>query len=286
MLELIMPIKRKIQKYFWEFFWNDFQLPQIDVDDLYPINVQELPSITERLCIPPYKGDQTLKDFSFLISLVKHKNPNIVLELGTAHGTTVANICAVCGAKIYTVNALAEETEGYNITFSLTKDEIGYVYRKNGYADRVVQIYENTRNLKILDWVDPKSVEFVIIDACHDAEFVVNDFLKILPSLSDDAIVLFHDTNPSLEKHCIDSYIGCMYLRKLGFKVNHLKESSWGVWLSEKATYQLPFFKKLRNAAYTVIGFLLFGNQEKNIQMFRWLASGFLLGKFNHTETV
>ncbi len=283
-------IKRLIQKSIWNFFWDNFQLPQVDLDELCLTNTQEYPLITEQICMPPYAGDASLKDFSFLILLVKKRNPAIVLELGTGYGTTVANICTVCDAKVYTVNALAENlaehTEGSRITYMLTKDEIGYVYRKNGYADRVVQIFESTRNINILDWIEPKSVEFAIIDACHDAEFVVNDFLKILPSLSDDAIVLFHDTNPSLKGHFVDSYIGCMYLRKLGYNVKYLKESSWGILLSENSTYRFSTLLKVKNAVHTVIGILLFRNRDKFIQIIRWLASGFMQGKLDHMETV
>jgi hypothetical protein len=285
-MKIFQPMKHAIQKSIWSFFWNNFQLPQIAIDDLCPVSIQEFPLITKELCIPPYKGDKTLRDFSFLISLVRHRNPKIVLEFGTAYGTTVANICAVCNARVYTVNALAEQIEGNLITYLLMKDEIGYVYRENGYADRVVQIYENTRNIKILDWIDPKSVDFAIIDACHDSEFIVNDFLKILPALSDKAIVLFHDTSPSFENNLIDSYIGCMYLRKIGFNVKHLRKSSWGIWVSNNPSCKISILNKVNNVAHTLIGFLLFGNQEKYIQELRWFASIYLRGRFNHTEIV
>lgn len=281
---MLQLIKRTTQYSIWKFYWANFQLPQVDLVELCPNSTLEYPTITEKLCMPPYKGDETLKDYSFLISLIKYKNPKIVLELGTAHGTTVANICAVCNAKVYTVNALAEQTEGNLITYSLTKDEIGYVYRKIGYADRVVQIYENTRNLKILDWVEPKTVDFAIIDACHDAEFVVNDFLKIYPSLSDHAIVLFHDTNPSLKEHFFDSYLGSMYLRKLGFNTKHIYESSWGIWLAEDPRYFLSYINKIKNLIHTLIGILLYGNQDKFISAIRWYANGFLKGKFRRPE--
>ena len=58
------------------------------------------------------------------------------------------------------------------------------------------------------------SVDFTIIDACHDVDFVINDFLCILPLLHSKSIVLFHDVHPSLEGHLRSSYIACMYLQK------------------------------------------------------------------------
>jgi len=279
-MRFMLNAKRKIQKIIWSFFWKNYQLPQKSIGEIVPNFKSYDPKIIEHICLPPYKGESNFIDYSALISLIKLHEPRKILELGTAHGNTIANICLESNADIFTVNALPEQIEGNLITFTLSNDEIGIVYRKNGVHNRVTQIYENTKNLDILKYLPQRSVDFAFLDACHDSDFVVNDFFKILPSLSDRAIVVFHDTFPSIEHWYLDSYVGCMYLRKLGFNVVHIKGSSLGYWSSKDSKLRKPFQKQYQNLLHTSFGYLLYGNQEKFIRGLRWLASGFLKGSF------
>lgn len=269
-------VKRFVQKMRWNFFWKSFQLPEMDIHQIVPEYKPEQPSITEHLYLPPYKGTDKHNDISPLLNIVKIRNPSIVLELGTAYGATVANICRFSHAKVYTINALPEQLEGNNITVSLTRDEIGIVYRQHGYEDRVIQIYENTRHLTIQNYLLPHSVDLAIIDACHDADFVVNDFLRILPSLSNKAIVLFHDVHPSCSGHLLSSYVGCMYLRKLGYNVRHLSNTWWGIWFASEPI-SIPNTKTLvLNWMDSLFGRVVWGDITHDVSEIYWLATLFL----------
>jgi len=278
-MTLAISIKRSLQKTYWQYFWNNFQLPEMSVDKVVGEYKQYTPTILEKICLPPYAGNSNYNDYSILISLIRGRQPQNFLELGTAHGNTVANICAESVAQVYTVNALPEQIEGKIITFTLDKDQIGIVYRKNGFENRVVQIYENTKNLNILEYATPKSIDFVFIDACHDAEFVVNDFQRILPALSDRAVVLFHDTHPSGENHLLDSYLGCMYLRKLGYDVNHIAGGSLAYWSNEFPKIKNSLLIQTKNLLHSIISRIIYGNQENVILGIKRLAKGFLRGK-------
>ncbi|HAX95050.1 MAG TPA: hypothetical protein DCY35_00780 [Prolixibacteraceae bacterium] len=274
-------IKRRIQNNIWSFFWDNFQLPDVPIMDIIDTFREYEPTILENICLPPYLGDSNFQDYSVLISLIKALQPSKVLELGTAHGNTVANICVESAAQVFTVNALPQQIDGNIITFNLNKEEIGKVYRATGFQDRVIQIYENTRNIDILNYVNPKSIDFAIIDACHDMDFVVNDFQKISPALSDRAVVLFHDTVPVYEHWYLDSYLGCMYLRRQGFNIKHIRQSSWGYWSAMDPYYpEKPLIKFDRNI-YLFFESIIWGDQETRIKSLRWLASGFLRGKFD-----
>lgn len=232
MSEAVNLLKRAYQKTRWDYFWKNFQLPEVYMKDFTGKEVSVSPRITEMLCMPPYEGSTEFSkdDIGPLLSLIKWNNPATVLEFGTAHGATVANICAITQAQVYTVNALPDQIEGNITTFTLAQEEIGYVYRKYGFSDRVVQIYENTKNINVLDFLPEKSVDLAIIDACHDSDFVINDFLKVLPVLHSKSIVFFHDTHPSMQNHLASSYIAVMYLRRMGFNVKHLAHTWWGIW--------------------------------------------------------
>ncbi len=248
------------QKLRWSAFWSTYKLPTIHLQDLGADAGLITPPITEFLCLPPYfegvnrrsepesaaragEADPLLAtlndhdDAGPLLALICHFAPKVVLELGTAQGATVANICAVSDAHVYTVNALPEQIDGNLITFALTKTEIGEVYRKYGYADRVTQIYENTWELDLLQYIPPGSVDFAVIDACHDVDFVINDFHCVLPLLHDRSVVLFHDVHPSMSDHLLDSYIACMCLRREGFNIQHLDGTWWGVWQASDACF-------------------------------------------------
>lgn len=279
-MTILTSIKRKIQKNIWSFFWDNFQLQPVDITDLIDTFREHKPAFLDNICIPPYLGDSSFQDYSILISLIRDLKPKYILELGTAHGNTVANICAESDATLFTVNALPQQIDGNIITFTLPREEIGKVYQTNGFQDRVFQIYENTRNLNILNYVNPKSIDFAIIDACHDMEFVINDFQKVYPALSDQAVVLFHDTLPANEHHYLDSYLGCMYLRRQGFNIKHIKNSSWGYWSAQDPIYPQKPIIRLIKRIYLVIESLLWGKQKRRIRALRWFASGFLRGKF------
>lgn len=208
-------------------------LPTVSLGQIAPSFPKMPPLIMDDICLPPYHGVNDHDDVVPLMRIVHHLNPRRVLEFGTAQGNTVANICRLCSAQVVTVNALPDQIGGDVITFALSKDEIGHVYRDYGFADRVLQVYCNTKEF---DWTrvyDSPCVDLAIIDACHDTEYVLNDFLKVLPALSTQATVLFHDTHPSLAHHLAGSYRACLALRKQGFDVRYIPGTWWGIWRKE-----------------------------------------------------
>jgi len=218
----------------WKFFWKNFQLPILDLEELAPDAQLIEPGFSDHLFLPPYHGPKDHNDIVPLLTLVKHFNPKTLLEVGTAYGATVANICAISDVKVYTINALPEQLEGTITTLSLTKDEVGCVFREKGFSDRVTQIYLNSWEMDLSQHLPDGIVDFAIIDGCHDTEFVINDFICIKPYLSQEAIVMFHDIGQSkldpMYSHLDEGYLACMYLRKIGFNVNKLNDTWWGIW--------------------------------------------------------
>jgi len=210
-----------------------YKLPSMKLDDIINTDLTVKPPILDDICLPPYMGTKSHDDYSALMKIMIHFQPKNVLELGTAHGNTVANICNhIPFTKVYTVNAPVEEQTGKLITYNLGKNEIGRVYRKFGFESRVVQIYENTMTMDLSKYIDGKIIDFVIIDACHDTDYVINDFHKVLPYVKPGSVVLFHDTHPSMLNHLIGSYTACMKLRKEGFDITHIKDTWWGFWIN------------------------------------------------------
>ncbi|MDW7775557.1 MAG: class I SAM-dependent methyltransferase [Methanosarcinales archaeon] len=207
-----------------------YQLPVVDLTDIINVNLQCKPQLMDDICLPPHCGPLTHNDIEPLIKIIRHLNPKIVFEFGTAYGNTVANICNNSNADVITVNALPEQMSGDFITYAISKDKIGYVYRKYGFEKRVNQIYENTLNLNIIKYLSNNIVDIAIIDACHDTDYVINDFTKIVPFINKNGLILLHDTHPSMKDHLIGSYVACMKLRKMGFDIRHINNTWWGFW--------------------------------------------------------
>ncbi|MFH1049574.1 MAG: class I SAM-dependent methyltransferase [bacterium] len=221
----------RIYSYFYKLF---YKLPSIKLNEIVQNNVIIKPPILDDICLPPFMGPKDHDDYTALMKIIKHFQPNIVLELGTAHGNTVANICNnLTNAFVYTVNAPIEKQTGELTTYNLVQKDIGRVYRSFGFENRVLQIYENTMTMDLSKYMDGKVIDFVIIDACHDTAYVINDFHKVLPYVKPGGVVLFHDTHPSMLNHLIGSYTACMKLRKEGFDIKNIEDTWWGFWINK-----------------------------------------------------
>jgi predicted O-methyltransferase YrrM len=206
-------------------------LPAVALAAVAPDDPRLDAPIVEHSCMPPFVPGRDHDDYSTLLKIVKTARPNVLLELGTGYGNTVANICREVGnVRVWTVNAPPEKITGNITTYVLNEQEIGHVYREHGFADRVTQILENTLSLDLARYFSEACVDLAIIDACHDTEYVLNDFSKVEPFVRPGGIVLFHDTAPWPGMHTWGSYTACMELRRKGFDVRWIQGTWWGVW--------------------------------------------------------
>jgi hypothetical protein len=212
------------------------RLPEVELSALVGGQSEHfVPEILDDICMPPHvvRWQYDNDDYDALAKVVKKWAPKSIVELGTAHGNTVANLCILCpDALICTVNAPVSLQSGVNVTFRLTEDDIGRVYRAHGFEHRVKQIFCNTLDLDLGRWVKPKSVDLAIVDACHDTEYVLNDFLKVKPFVRDGGIILLHDTGRKVWQHLAGSYLGCLRLRRRGYDIRHIRETWWGYWVA------------------------------------------------------
>lgn len=215
-------------------------LPEITITDLFKRIPQVMDPILDSICMPPHYSVTDHDDYTPLMVIARGMEARLIVELGTAHGNTTANLCRhLPDAKILTVNAPLNLMTGVGTTFSLTEDEIGKVYRAHGFGGRVQQVFANTLDLDLARHIEPSSADIAIVDACHDTEYVVNDFHKVRGFVRPGGIVLLHDTHPSMKGHVATSYIACMDLRKTGFDMRWLKDTWWGVWTPDWSRFPL-----------------------------------------------
>jgi predicted O-methyltransferase YrrM len=216
-------------------------LKSIQLADLASLPVALAPPILEDIWLPPYLADAVDQpdDLTPLLTIVRARQPWVVVELGTGYGNVSANICRQSPeAKVYTVNAVPQNQSGQITTYVLGREAIGRVYRQHGFAERVTQIYQNTLDIDWTQYLAPQSVDLAIIDACHDTDYVLTDFMKVSPFIQPQGLVLFHDTDTDLraqarqryKAHLTSSYLACLMLVQRGFDVRHLPGTWWAVW--------------------------------------------------------
>jgi predicted O-methyltransferase YrrM len=208
-----------------------YRLPEMDIEDLLPEGVTVAEPILDHGCMPPNDITHKHDDFGPLMKLAKSLQCKVIVELGTAYGNTTANLALNCPlAHIYTVNAPAEEMTGEFTTYSLDTSTIGVVYRDSGFENRVTQICADTLELNLAEHLGDQKIDLAVIDACHDAPYVENDFFKVLPYMSESGVILLHDTHPSMKEHLFGSYMAALRLRRAGYDIRQLRMCWWGVY--------------------------------------------------------
>jgi predicted O-methyltransferase YrrM len=212
--------------------------PEIDGEAIYGKTYSVEPVVFDDICLFPYKRDSdrdtaTHDDYGTLMRALDAVKPKTFIELGTAHGNTTANLCKrFPELRVITVDAPKNMLTGNATTFALTETEIGRVYRKHVRTNQVTQLFQNTLHLQLDAELSIGSADVAIVDACHDTEYVINDFYKVKPFVRGNGIVLFHDTHPSMDGHLRGSFVACSQLRRSGFDIRHIRNTWWGIWFN------------------------------------------------------
>lgn len=232
-LPAILLRKTRSAKYrvIWKLRSKFFRLPTVSIDAITSVPRSALAEpIVEDRCMPPFPG-MPHDDMGMVLRITLSLQPRLICEIGTAHGNLAANILRNCSeARLITVNARAGAQSGKLVTYELADHEIGRVYRKYGYQDRVCQVLIDSLDLDLARYTAVDTVDVAIIDGCHDVEFVLNDFEKVRRFIRRGGIVLFHDTHPSQQGHLASSYRACLLLRSYGFDVRWVRDSWWAYW--------------------------------------------------------
>lgn len=197
------------------------------------INIEKIaPPLKEKISPIPDKSYQEARDTNALFRILIHLNPKVVFEFGTAYGNTTANICDRCkNATVFTINAFSKQITPQMHTMKIEDSEIGEVYRKCQYQDRVFQILNDSYVINLLDYFNKPEIDLCIIDGCHETRYVMSDFLNVFPFVSKKGIILFHDTSPALPDK--RSYNACVNLREFGFDIRYLSGTTWGIWKND-----------------------------------------------------
>src|SRR5664279_3592416 len=136
----------------------------------------------------------------FAYELIGRLRPTKIVELGTYSGSSFAAFCQAvdaCGidAKGYGIDLWQGDIHMGKFDEDLFQETSGYMAATYpGIATLVRKDFNEAVAL-----FDDESVDLLHIDGTHTFEAVSNDFHTWFPKLSDRAVVLFHDTNVTVQ---------------------------------------------------------------------------------------
>jgi hypothetical protein len=151
-------------------------LPVVAIDELIPQNTRF--TVYRPAELAEYYASLTLTEISCLCCLVAARKPCKILELGTYRGLTTLNLAMNApNAVVHTV----DETNQWG----------SYHYSGCPEAERIRQHFGHTETFDFSKI--GVGVDFCLIDAGHSYRSVRNDTAKVLPVMSDDGLILWHD---------------------------------------------------------------------------------------------
>ena len=131
----------------------------------------------------------------FAYDLVLNTRPDVVVELGTHHGTSFFSFCQAVkdsglNTKLYAIDTWKGDKHAgfYDETVLQSVEEI----RKSHYENVNAYLVRKEFNEAIHDFSD-NSIDILHIDGLHTYEAVKHDYETWLPKVKKDGIILFHD---------------------------------------------------------------------------------------------
>lgn len=133
----------------------------------------------------------------FIDFLAKTVKPEVYLEIGIYEGETFNRVAAP-----------------QKIAVDIRQASLDYV----GNSEEVIKIHGDSKVLRSFLSESNTKVDLAFIDADHQAESLMQDFMNIKSFMSSRGMVLFHDTYPgtldfSSPKYCGDGFLAIPRLR-------------------------------------------------------------------------
>ncbi len=166
-------------------------LPSVSPESIFPgINQTQ---ITLTNCIREY-GSMPLEEVFMLCQLARLKKPEHIFEIGTFTGATTLQLAANSSAKIFTLD-LAPESSMRNQKsdkgLDVYPDEPGIRFKETIYAERITQLLGDSMVYDLSPYYG--KFDFVLVDACHEYDYVKQDGINALRLVSPRGLIVWHD---------------------------------------------------------------------------------------------
>lgn len=146
-------------------------------------------------------GNVSLYELLAISAIVRHRQPRVVLEIGTFDGNTTLQMAqnSPQGARIHTLDlppgsAAAAKLDPHDRPYIDDTAKAERRYERSPYADKVVQHLGDSATF---DFGSLPRPEVAFIDGSHSYDYVKNDTEKVLRILAPGGIILWHDYRPA-----------------------------------------------------------------------------------------
>lgn len=148
-----------------------------------------------------HRGGVRFDEMVLLASIAKHLNPKKIFEIGTCLGRTTINLAANAEdlEVLHTLNLQDNSSSDKKSWFAQdlklyqkTKNEIGILFKKPPYDDKIFQLWGDSRNF---DFSRYKDIDMVFIDANKKYEYVYSDSSNAFNIISEKGVIVWHDYN-------------------------------------------------------------------------------------------
>ena len=149
-----------------------------------------------------------------IASIVHHKKPLHILEIGTCDGATTLNMAINCEeAAIFTIDlplGYAETLLPESDLDLINRRLVGKSFISQPAAKRITQIYCDSARYDFAEI--GVFFDLIFIDGSHTYEYVKNDTEKTLPLLAPGAVMLWHDCCAMGQNYGVYQYL-CQHLQ-------------------------------------------------------------------------
>jgi predicted O-methyltransferase YrrM len=145
---------------------------------------------------PSTFGETPLPDMIALCTLVRRQNAHHLFEFGTFTGNATLHLAmnAEPDARLHTLDLSPQarkETGGLNWERDVDQNIIGKHFTSSAFSGQITQILGDSLAFDPAPYKN--QMDFVWVDACHEAPFVQNDSEKAMAMLKPGGTVAWHD---------------------------------------------------------------------------------------------
>lgn len=174
-------------------------LPEVSLHDLAP------PETVVRLAdFQGREGNVTQYELLVIGTLVSHRRPRVLLEIGTFDGNTTLQLAhnSPEDARIYTLDLPTGENAAARLdpkdnTYITDTHKLQRKYAGTAVGHKVIQCLGDSATFDFHSTLEHGRPELVFIDGSHSYDYVRNDTGKVFEILAPGGIVLWHDYVPA-----------------------------------------------------------------------------------------
>ncbi len=194
---------RRFKRAMSEFRRASDMLFHTGIASLQPSQIPATDKPIQMLSVDSGYGSMPPQDLYALLRVVRWIDPKRIFEIGTFNGDSTAHLVLNSDAEIYTLD-LPRESAGDLHRYSprdaallQPRAEIGKAYRQFDPNGRIRQLFGDSRTFGYRPYC--RSMDLVIVDACHLFDYVMSDSRKAFEMLAEGGAILWHDFGNSLD---------------------------------------------------------------------------------------